>query len=484
MKLNDNGKPFLIILTAVALVALVSLLPLHDFSGGRISDFNLLADIMPERIDKEASSENAETTEIDIDPELIKLQNSDSLVNNEKVDNIISVRPSTNSTVNTDSVKKEDEDIPVPTAKPAIVDGEVTIEDYSPDGNGMKALRDAIRSGALARIAFLGDSYIEGDILCQDFRALMQEKYGGGGVGYMNLHSEFPGFRQSIRQSGEGWKELSVKKGAKDQYIGLSENYFMPKGKARASYTGVSKIKCADSWTSSRLLVIAPEGAEIKTHIDSDTTAWNTTVLSPSPDVQCVNVSGRTKQFKIETSTTSLIALGVWLDSDKGVSVDCMSSRGYSGLTLSKVNSQLCFQESNYINYQLIILEFGINAMSSKQTNYSVYSKGMIGVVKHLKQCYPNAGILVMGIGDRGEKKGGVVRSMTTAEKMVAAQRDVARYTGSMFWDTREAMGGNDAIVAYTSKGYANKDYVHLTHKGGGHLAELLFRAFTKAIDE
>ena len=52
-----------------------------------------------------------------------------------------------------------------------------------------------------------------------------------------------------------------------------------------------------------------------------------------------------------------------------------------------------------------------------------------------------------------------------------------ARKAGCLFYDTRESMGGNDAIVDWVRQGLANKDYIHLTHKGGKKLAEPLFNA-------
>ena len=122
--------------------------------------------------------------------------------------------------------------------------------------------------------------------------------------------------------------------------------------------------------------------------------------------------------------------------------------------------------------------------MSAKQKNYTVYANGMVKVINHLRECYPKADILLMGIGDRGEKSGTEVHSMPSAQNMIDAQRDVARKARCMFWDTREAMGGEDAIVRYVSSGWANKDYVHLTHKGGRTLAEQLFNAFTAKLDQ
>ncbi len=159
-----------------------------------------------------------------------------------------------------------------------------------------------------------------------------------------------------------------------------------------------------------------------------------------------------------------------------------MSSRGFSGITLSRINPELCRQLGSVIDYNLIILEFGINAMSSSQKNYSVYSDRMVGVINHVRQCYPCADILLMGVGDRGEKRGGVVRSMATAPAMISAQRDAARKAHCLFWDTREAMGGEDAVVEWCNAGLINKDYIHMTHKGGARLADALFNALQHSL--
>ncbi len=67
---------------------------------------------------------------------------------------------------------------------------------------------------------------------------------------------------------------------------------------------------------------------------------------------------------------------------------------------------------------------------------------------------------------------------------MVDAQRKAAREARCLFWDTREAMGGDDAIVEWTRKGYTNKDYIHLSHKGGKALSTPLFNAIKHNLDK
>ncbi len=177
------------------------------------------------------------------------------------------------------------------------------------------------------------------------------------------------------------------------------------------------------------------------------------------------------------TSSPAVVGLGAWMYGSKGVTLDCMSSRGFSGLTLNNVSKELSQQMSKFVDYDVIILEFGINAMSAKQKDFSVYANRMVDVIKHVRECFPNADIIMMGIGDRGEKKAGEVHSMTSAPYMVTAQRDAARRARCLFYDTRESMGGEDAIVKWVADGLANKDYIHLTHSGGKKLAEPLFNA-------
>ena len=63
------------------------------------------------------------------------------------------------------------------------------IEDYSVGHIGLKrffaALRNSRQANRPVRVAFLGDSFIEGDIVVADFRSGMQERFGGRGVGFV-----------------------------------------------------------------------------------------------------------------------------------------------------------------------------------------------------------------------------------------------------------------------------------------------------------
>ena len=104
----------------------------------------------------------------------------------------------------------------LPVVKPLFVDtckeGMTCIEDYadSTEGGGMKAFYEALlnqdKLNRPLRIAYFGDSFIEADILTGDLRAMLQQRFGGCGVGYVPITSKVYGFRPTVRHSFSGWE--------------------------------------------------------------------------------------------------------------------------------------------------------------------------------------------------------------------------------------------------------------------------------------
>ena len=223
MSKNSKGSPFLILFTAVSIVAAVSLLPLNKISRGLLRDFNLAGDIMHITEKSDLDAEKVETQQID--PELIAAMEEIDVEQPaqadeyaiEKSDTITRQSESEPEQPKSENVQPEKSPVTSEAVEPPVPidphDGEIIVmEDYSPDGNGLKRFKSALAQAGnrVVRIAFLGDSYIEGDIFTQDVREKLLDQYGGCGVGYVNMYSEFPGFRRSITQSGSGWEVYNV----------------------------------------------------------------------------------------------------------------------------------------------------------------------------------------------------------------------------------------------------------------------------------
>lgn len=467
-----KGYPFLIVFGAVALVFGLSFVPWSELTGGFMKDFNLLSDLFPGSVKV--------TAEEQLDPEL-----EAALVEEDSTEQVIAEGPSlginiTTTTDGTETISLHQVAEPKEPVDNRAPDGTVIFEDYTVDSSGLKNLKRAMTQASYrpVRIAVIGDSYIEGDIFTMNVREMLQDRFGGAGVGYVPASSELVSFRTSVTQKCNGWTKHEIRKNTRDGMKTLPGEYFTASGTASASYKGTKALSHLDSWNRTSVMAVAPQGGSVTLTIDG---ATETLELPEEDLVRTLTIDGATTSASL-SATNGVEILGVFLNNSDGICVDNMSLRGNSGQTHRKLSVERAEQMRKDIDYDLIVVEYGINALSSQQSDYSGYKKLMMQTISRLRECYPNADILMMGIGDRGQKVGSDVKSVPTSANMVTAQRDAARQTGVLFWDTREAMGGPDAVLKWRADGYINPDYIHLNAKGGNALAKLFVDALLRAL--
>ena len=94
----------------------------------------------------------------------------------------------------------------------SVLHGKV-IEDYSTSQQGLIrffAAVDSIKRGRTVRIAWYGDSFVEGDILIGDLRDTLQTLWGGQGVGFVPITSEVAQFKRTLKHQFKGWNTFSI----------------------------------------------------------------------------------------------------------------------------------------------------------------------------------------------------------------------------------------------------------------------------------
>lgn len=507
--MEQKGKPLYILSIAVIVLLVLSFFNWESLSGGKFKSFDLFDDVRTnpriehkgggnEYLDPDLAMLNDEQYEFIPDDPIIAIGGNDTtpiIITTASVtetgQSVISdgvPAPESSGSEAAVEMTSETETVSPESVSKSVVNvaqtGGKSFEDYSAGKQNTVRLKNILSQtpNRLVRIAVVGDSYIEGDIFTEAIRSNLQTKYGGRGVGYTPVYSPISGFRQSVNHSCSGFEQLDFrKKSGKNNSLIQGFSSKAEEG-AAATFTG-SKVANAGAWNRSRLLFIAPEGGEFKVRLGKDKNAeWKTFRFEPSDSIRTVDLREETSRLSIGSITPGIVFQGAYLDDTHGIAVDNMSIRGYAGIRHNEIDPSLTTQSRPEIDYDLIILEFGINGLSSEQTNYSVYGKRMVQVVNHIKQLYPKAVIMIMGIGDRGEKIGGETHSMSTVPNMIAEQRKVAKETGSLFWDTRAAMGGQDAVVEWAKTKDVNSDYIHLTLKGGKRLGNLFLQALDNTV--
>jgi hypothetical protein len=333
------------------------------------------------------------------------------------------------------------------------------------------------------RIAYFGDSMIEGDLITQDFRDCLQDKFGGNGVGYVPVTSIVAGFRTSIIHSFEGWTTHNLLENMSGTHVlGIAGYGFVPAitgvidtlsttAGSWVKYTAVNR-KHLNKFYQTKLLYGKTDGENYAvingTHykLNGTKTVNELTLNSPA---QSINAHFQCK--------SSMDIFGFSMESDSGIFVDNFSFRGNSGLPIQKIKQEVYSQTSDCLGYDLIILEYGLNAVNPSVTDFSWYEHGMNIVIKHIQASFPNASILLISVGDKSYRKEGVYQTDPSVPLLVEAQKRMAKDNKLAFWSLYDAMGGNGSMVQWVEgdTALANKDYTHFNFKGAHKVGKLLF---------
>ena len=84
------------------------------------------------------------------------------------------------------------------------------IEDFSDSGRIQAFCDTLLNAPRPVRIAFLGDSFVEGDILTADLRERLQSAYSGGGAGFAPMASPLTAFRRTVKTQSKGWTTYNI----------------------------------------------------------------------------------------------------------------------------------------------------------------------------------------------------------------------------------------------------------------------------------
>lgn len=325
------------------------------------------------------------------------------------------------------------------------------------------------------RIAVLGDSFIEGDIFTAPLRTLLQDKYGGGGLGWLPMSSTIAGFRTSLRHDFSGWTDKSVLSSAQDAQT-FTGHYYIPKDAAWSRYSVASDTK---PFTEAVLYYTLSDEGKISLSSNQNEAILERT-LTPSNLIARERIVLPTEQSSIKLnihSPNGLRIYGLALENTNGVSVDNMSLRGASGSNLLSIDDDLSQSFCEARPYDLIILQYGLNVANRKQTNYNFYAKTLRAMINKLRRVAPEADILVMSVSDRASKTGQGLTTMKEIFYLHEVQQEISREQGCAFWSMLHAMHSIGGIAQMANRGEAAKDYTHLSHKGGAVVAKQFMKA-------
>ncbi len=467
----------MLLLAVIVGVAALSFIPSVNVFGLETERVDILADLRPvEEIDAAANEEDYAADFEQLENVLASVENaadSAAVDNNARIEWIVAKENlPQRELMRSDMIKPKRASVNVP------------IEDYDTAAiTRFDRFVERLVDGQDVRIAFLGDSFIEGDIITQDLRDQLQRTFGGRGVGFVPCAIPFDIFRKSVRRSVQGWTAYSLMNtGA------IPANYrdkFFMSGYLAAGHRGSTArwqstdlYSTIDSCTRARVLVTCRDESTIDLIIN-DTLKKRFDV--PGADyVQELYVEAPVNSIKMSVVSGNVLCHGASLEGGRGVTVDNMSIRGNSGYTIFASGAAVNRQIDKLWGYDLVVLEYGLNGMQPGQRDFTKYQGKLCDMVAYIKRCFPNAAILILGVSDRSIKGDGGWKSINSVQYMTPFQRRAAELSGVAFWEMGKVMMAYGGMHGFVERGWAAGDHIHLNFKGGAQLAKPLADAITE----
>ena len=340
------------------------------------------------------------------------------------------------------------------------------------------------------RVAFMGDSFVEGDILTADLRELLQDTFHGGGVGFAPVASPFTGFRQTIKTTSKGWTPYNImqRKSAPAPY---ADDFFVSGWVAKASagastrWDMTTKRRHLEEVERARLLFICRQRAEIGLKLnDGEERVFFFEGDEVVRQIVVEQEQIRSLEMTILSGAETFTGIGAEFDSKKGVAVDNFSIRSNNGQAMFWSNASVNSQINTMRPYDLVILQYGLNIMQAERHNYSLYGEQVEKMISYVESCFPGTAVLVMGVSDRSQKGEDGIKPMESAKSLTQSQREASQNKGVAFWDTYAAMQRMGGMTEFVTNGWAGKDYTHINYAGGARIARELYYAILKGAEE
>lgn len=348
-------------------------------------------------------------------------------------------------------------------------------------------------------ILHYGDSQIEGDRMTNYIRQRLQDQFGGFGPGTIpatNVYNTYS-FNQTYSDNFIRYACFSKAERLKSKKYGVmgSASRFTPE--YNLDSVDLKSLETKTGWiiveASSKAFVRSRQfnnvvlhytdckaKTELKVYEGNKLIHEDTLIQDSKYHNIPLSFEGTPGPLKFEfTGKVSPNISGFSLEGDYGVQVSNIGMRGSSGTIWGKIDHGTLSPMFEQMNTELIILQFGGNAIpfftdSAKVERYAGFFKSQIYTLKKMR---PNSAIIVIGPSDMSELVEGVHQTYKFLPYCVETLKKVTLETGSGYWDLYSAMGGANSMPAWVEKNLAARDYIHFSNAGARFASQFFYEA-------
>ena len=384
----------------------------------------------------------------------------------------------------------------LPVVEPIILDTAIQLVDiksFSPFFEALKRL--SANSNSRVRILHFGDSQLEGDRITMQLRDAYQRRYGGAGFGYAALQPLVAPSSLAF-QDAEGLTRKTVF-GRRDTVFsdmkyGHLGSFTLVEPNDSGQYSGSIAFK-KRNWGFRR----ARNFTTAKMHLEGNApsvvqllvadSVYSTRVFPAGEWTLALDVPAEDAFSMRIRSQQQVRVYGISFESPFGFHADNVAMRGASGMIFTKMNGPQFKASLEREAYDLIILQFGGNAVPylKDEAHVGRFARALARQADYLKRLYPKAAFLFIGPSDMARKNGLAFESYPLLEELTDQLRNELLARGIAFWDLYDVMGGSGSMVDWVdaAPALAVRDYIHFTPKGASKVGASLVQAL-KALED
>ncbi|NYF78329.1 GDSL-type esterase/lipase family protein [Granulicella arctica] len=343
-----------------------------------------------------------------------------------------------------------------------------------------------LKDGEHVAILHYGDSPTTADLITGDVRALLQQRFGDAGHGYLLVAKPWAWYgHRGVDLTGHGWTiSTAVGKMRADTY-GLGGASFVGSSGASSRIS----LKDADQSAMELSFMEQPNGGTVRVSADGQSIATvDTAAETRQPAWKRIPLPAGAKTVDIAAESGQVELFGETFErSQRGILYNSLGLNGASTTVMSRgFNPAIWSAELQHDAPALVIINYGTNESSFGSFVDKQYEGELRTAIQRIRNALPNVSILVMSPMDRGER-GGIdeIHTMATIPRIVAIQKRVAADTHCAFFDTFDAMGGDGTMSRwYTSSPHlVSADLIHPTPQGASIIAQIFVKNLMQEYD-
>lgn len=333
------------------------------------------------------------------------------------------------------------------------------------------------KRASFVRVLHYGGSLVENDYVTGTLRRLMQEDFGGRGVGLLPLFQ--PGStRVPLKRSGK-WHVSRPKKNALGGNFGVYTACLAPPPinalTPKTSDKGFIQIGIPEEYRRQGLFLecILHEdvsGNQLQVDADARKLSAIRTVELPGQQRRTYALPPQTKQADLTlTLSKNAILYALSLNDTVGVCVDNLAFKDNEGTVFSPNNRRFLINQLHLLNTGLIIYQFDGSAALGKNKDYGYYKMSLMKELGHIRMLMPQTPVIVVGTASSGH-----------IDRILDIQRECAFACGCVFWNLDRALGGDNAMArwAEAQPALVSRNLSHFTPMGADWAGKLFYRAF------